>query len=161
MPPKDLATEYGLSLPLLASALVFPILGVWLSLLFLRRHKRRASFGCLSAMVVVTFFFLHLQIVPVVNPYRSTQRLAQELDQKLGTGEPFVFFRVMRSSALFYTNRKGTILMTYPQAAAFLDSPKRVFGLMRKGLLEEQPRLKDKVHIIDQEGNRILVSNQR
>ena len=42
-----------------------------------------------------------------MNPYRSTKGFALKLDRMLAPGEKMVFGRVMRDSALFYTNRKA------------------------------------------------------
>jgi 4-amino-4-deoxy-L-arabinose transferase-like glycosyltransferase len=159
-PHKDFEPVYGLDLPQIHSIVLPLLIGVALSFyLFLRRHLN-ASFLTLAGMVVVLIFFLNLAIIPSVNPYRSTKRLAQKLDRMLAPGEKLVFARVMRDSALFYTDRRALILNTRKELMTFLGSNERVFCIIKRNLFESDEKFGQMAYIIDQEGHKVIISNK-
>ena len=160
-PPKDFEPVYGLDLLQIRSIVLLPLIGVALSFyLFLRRHFN-ASFLTLAGMVVVLIFFLNLAIIPSVNPYRSTKRLAQKLDRMLAPGEKLVFARVMRDSALFYTDRRALILNTRKELMTFLGSNERVFCIIKRSLFESDEKFGQMAYVIDQEGHKVILSNKK
>ncbi len=128
--------------------------------IFLRRNFR-ASFLALVGTVVSSILFLLLVIVPLMNPYRSTKGFGKELDRMLPPGEKMVFARVMRDSAVFYTNRQAVLIHTREELIKFLGSGKRVFLIIRKSLFENNPRLAPLGHVIAEEGHKAIISNQR
>ena len=96
-----------------------------------------------------------------MNPYRSTKGFALKLDRMLPPGEKLVFGRVLRDSALFYTNRKALLLTTRKELMNFLGSDERVFCVIRRSLIENDEKLRPLAHIIDQEGHKVIISNRK
>jgi len=96
-----------------------------------------------------------------MDPYRSTKGLAQKLDRVLAPGEKLVLVRVMRDSALFYTNRKALLLNTRKELTDFLDSPGRVYCIIKRSLFESNKTFGPMADIIDQEGHKVILSNKK
>lgn len=164
-PPENFEPDYGLDL------LQFKLHGLaFLGILtlpwglFLKR-KLKACFFALAGAIVLAMLFALLVVVPLMNPYRSTKGFALRLDRMLAPGEKLVFGRVMRDSALFYTNRKALLLTTRKELTSFLGSDERVFCVIRRSLIERlietDDKLRGMVHVIDQEGHKAIVSNKK
>jgi hypothetical protein len=160
-PPAKFEPDYGLNLLRFKyEGLVF--LGVFaVPLGLLLRGKRKASFAALAGAIVCVVLFVLLVVVPLMNPYRSTKGFALKLDRMLPPGEKLVFGRVLRDSALFYTNRKAILLTTRKEMVNLLGSGERVFCVIRKSLIENDETLRPLAHIIDQEGHKVLISNRK
>ena len=139
-----------------------PFLGAFVApfILFLR-NRLTASFFAVVAVCVATILLALLFLAPLMNPYRSTKGFALKLDRMLAPGEPLVFVRVLRDSALFYTNRKGLLLMTRKEFTDFLSSKERVFCVMRKALFESDPSWGQMGFVIDEEGHKAIISNKK
>ena len=160
-PPENFEPDYGLNLLRFKyDGLVFLGLLVLPFGLFLNRNWK-ASFSALAGAVVCAILFVLLVAVPLMNPYRSTKGFALKLDQMLPQGEKLVFGRVLRDSALFYTNRKAILLTTRKELMSFLGSDKRVFCVIRRSLIEQDDKLRPLAHIIDQEGHKVIISNRK
>ena len=160
-PPENFEPDYGLNLLRFKyDGLVFLGLLVLPFGLFLNRNLK-ASFLTLAGAVVCAILFVLLVAVPLMNPYRSTKGFALKLDQMLPQGEKLVFGRVLRDSALFYTNRKAILLTTRKELMSFLGSDKRVFCVIRRSLIEQDDKLRPLAHIIDQEGHKVIISNRK
>jgi 4-amino-4-deoxy-L-arabinose transferase-like glycosyltransferase len=160
-PPENFEPDYGLDLLRFKyDGLVFLGMLAFPFGLFLKRYVR-ASFLTLAGAIVSAIFFFLLVVVPQMNPYRSTKGFALKLDRMLAPGEKLVFGRVMRDSALFYTNRKAVLLTTRKELTGFLGSSERVYCVIRRSLVESDARLRDIAHIIDQEGHKVIISNQK
>ena len=159
-PPENFEPDYGLDLLrfkyeglVFLGVLVLP-LGLFL------KGKLKGSFLTLVGATVSAMFFLLLVVVPQMNPYRSTKGFGLKLDRMLPPGEKLVFGRVLRDSALFYTNRKALLLTTRKELMDFLGSDERVFCVIRRSLVESDSRLREMAHIIDQEGHKVIISNR-
>jgi len=138
-----------------------PMLGVLtLSFGLFAKKRWQASLFALTGALVSCFVFIFLVIVPMMNPYRSTKGLALSLDRLLSPGQKLVFVRVLRDSALFYTNREAVVLMTRKELTRFLNSPERVFCVIRKSLFEKNETWRRMAYIIAEEGHKVLVSNK-
>ncbi|HSB06605.1 MAG TPA: glycosyltransferase family 39 protein [Thermodesulfobacteriota bacterium] len=161
IPPKDFESEYGLDLLQIQSIVLLPLIGVALSFFLFLRRRIKASFFALAGMVVSVILFLDLMIVPSVDPYRSTKRLAQKLDGMLAPGEKLVFARVMRDSALFYTHRRALILNTRKELMNLLGSNERVFCIIKRNLFERDEKFGQMAYVIDQEGHKVIISNRK
>jgi hypothetical protein len=79
----------------------------------------------------------------------------------LAPGEKMVFGRVLRDSALFYTNRRALLLTTRKELTGFLGSKERVFCVIRKSLIENDEKWRQMAYIIDEEGHKAIVSNKK
>ena len=160
-PLTSLKLDYGLDmarlryygLPLLA-AFVVPF-GLFL------KKCLRTSFLALAGVTVSSMLLAFWLIVPMMDPYRSTKGFALKLDRMLAPGEKIVFGRVLRDSALFYTNRKALLLTTRKELTGFLTSENRVFCVIRKSLIEDDERWRRMAYIIAEEGHKAIVSNRK
>jgi hypothetical protein len=124
-------------------------------------HKNsKVSFCILAGMVMVVIYVIILMIIPSVDPYRSTKGFAQKLDRLVDPGEKLVFYRRMRESALFYTDRKAILLTTPQQLINCLDSSKRVYCVINRSYFKEIKELESRAHVIDREGHKLMISNQ-
>ncbi|MGD8715306.1 MAG: hypothetical protein PVG70_12220, partial [Desulfobacterales bacterium] len=121
--------------------------------------KRDLLFFSAIGVTVVSTLIIFLQIiVPSVNPYRSSREFARLYDQLIPPDEKLVFYRRIKESALFYTNRKAIVLKTPDAISEYLDSPQRVFCIVtRKRLanLESMP------YVVEQQGDKLLISNRK
>ena len=128
--------------------------------LFVKKHLK-TSLLALAGINVCAFLLALIMIVPMADPYRSTKGFALKLDRMLAPGEKMVFVRVLRDSALFYTDRKALLITTRKDLTRFLESDRRVFCVMRKSLIDFDERWKQMAHIIDEEGHKAIVSNRK
>jgi hypothetical protein len=112
-------------------------------------------------MVIVVIYFTILVIIPSVDPYRSTKGFAQKLDRRVDPEEKLVFYRRLRDSALFYTDRKAIVLFTPQQLINYLDSPKRIYCVINRNYFKNIKELENRAHVIDHEGNKLMISNQK
>jgi len=160
-PPSNFKEDYGLDLmsfkwygAAFAVAIVVPF---WL---YLSQHLK-ASFLTLIGAVLAMFLFMFLVIIPIMNPYRSTKGLAQKLDRMIAPEEKILFFRILRTSALFYTNRKAIVLRTPKELKNVLRLNERVFCIIRRSFFEKDEELRRMAYIIDEEGHKVLISNRK
>jgi 4-amino-4-deoxy-L-arabinose transferase-like glycosyltransferase len=160
-PFTSLKVEYGLDLPRL-KFYAFPFIGAFIVsfTLFLKKHLK-ASFLTLVGAIVSAILFCSLVILPIMDPYRSTRGLARKLDQVLAPGEKLVLVRVMRDSALFYTNRKALLLNTRKELTDFLGSPERVYCIIKRSLFESNETFGPLADVVDQEGHKVILSNKK
>ena len=161
-PPTRLTVKFGIDLKLL-SYLGFLMMGCALtSLLSFLKRWYRVSFSSLVGLIAFGFIFTLVTILPTVNPYRSTRQLGRELDSLLPQGEKLVFYRRLKDSTLFYTNRQAKVL-NKEGFLEYLSSNSRIFGIATKRHLEKLERMVGKIedlYIVNQEGNTLLLSNR-
>jgi hypothetical protein len=160
-PFPSLKLEYGLDLPRLRFY-AFPFIGAFIVsfTLFLKKHLK-ASLLTLVGAIVSAILFCSLVILPIMDPYRSTRGLARKLDQELAPGEKLVLVRVMRDSALFYTNRKALLLNTRKELMDFLGSPERVYCIIKRSLFESNEAFGPLADVVEQEGHKVILSNKK
>jgi hypothetical protein len=101
-----------------------------------------------------------LVLAPPVGPYRATKELGLRLDQRLPPGERYVFYNRIRDSAMFYTDREAVVLENPSELSELLQSQKREYCILDERRLKEVDALKDLFFILDQDGNKYLISNR-
>ena len=159
-PPIRYEYEYGVTMSHVNILCILAVAGFALSFFLLLHKNSKASFCTLAGMVMVVIYVIILMIIPSVDPYRSTKGFAQKLDRLVDPGEKFVFYRRMRESALFYTDRKAILLTTPQQLINCLDSSKRVYCVINRSYFKEIKELESRAHVIDREGHKLMISNQ-
>jgi 4-amino-4-deoxy-L-arabinose transferase-like glycosyltransferase len=155
---RKLQTLYGMSLQDMSGLLIALTVILFIALLFFLARKYWSSFSALAAMFVVGMLFFITAYAPIMDPYRSTRTLAKEMDSALPPGEPLVFFWRLWDSALFYTNRRATVLHTEEQLLAYLASNKKTLCVIEREKYAKFPKVAAVSRIIDEEGNRLLIS---
>ena len=160
-PIDKLTLKYGI--PLAPINILGLTLAVFIGLIFfffiLRRYK--SAFAAITGMVVVGLLSFILLIVPHINPYRSTKGLAEKLDTLLPQGEKMTFVHRLEDSALFYTDRKATILRKPKDITDYLASDERVFCVISKRYFDVLESYLPTAYVWDQEGDKLLISNTK
>ena len=160
-PPPFVEEKYGVDLMkinLLGSILV-GILGF--SFVALLKKHYRACFGITTGLMVLVGLVFIVLVAPLINPYRSTMRLAQKLDAMAAPGEKMVFFRRIRDSALFYADRKAVRIVDDGKLIEYLRSNPEALVIMHKRHLERVELLKSISYVIDRQGNDLLVAPRK
>jgi hypothetical protein len=157
---RKLQMYYGMSLHEMSGLLIAVTFILISALSFFIYRKYRAAFSALAATFVVGYLIFIAGYVPHMNPYRSTMTLAKEMDSMLPSGEPLVFFSRLRYSALFYTNRKATVLNTNEQLLNYLASNKKTLCVIEREQYEDLPEVAAASSIIAEEGNKLLISGK-
>jgi 4-amino-4-deoxy-L-arabinose transferase-like glycosyltransferase len=158
-PPSSLQTSFGINLTRLSFlAFVMVTIVVFSFLMFLWRHYR-LSFSANVGLVVAGIILFIVLIAPLINPYRSTKKLARKLDAMMPPGKEFVFYRGLRESALFYTRRQVVELIEETELIKYLTSNKGALCIIDRRDLDESERLKaiSKV-IVAGEGNDLIIA---
>jgi len=163
-PPENFGPDYGLDL-LRFKFYGLAFLGI-LTLplgLFLKR-KWKASFLALAGVIVLAMLFVLLIVVPLMNPYRSTKGLALKLDRMLAPETTGIWSCDERLSPILY-GPQGSRPEHSRRIDEFLGSDERVLCVIRRSLIERlietDDKLRPMVHVIDEEGHKALISNQR
>lgn len=158
-PPAELETKYGLDVRLINS-LAFGMLGAMILalVLFLKRWYRTFFAINVGLMVCILLVFIVL-VVPAINPHRSSRALAQKIDVLLSPGERLVFFRAMRDSALFYTNRRATILRNDDALKAHLRSGK-AFIMPKEHFVKRRELLESSAQVLADEGRDLVIKGR-
>jgi 4-amino-4-deoxy-L-arabinose transferase-like glycosyltransferase len=159
-PLTDLEGLYGIDTARINYMVFLLAGGGILATLFFATQRLSGSFWTLVGMIVVGILSFVVLIVPLINPYRSTKGLARELDRMIPPGENLVFFHGVKDSALFYTDRRATVLRGQRKLRGYLDSDERVFCVIDRKRLDRMWKLKSKVHVLNQEGRKLLISNR-
>ena len=159
-PPTQLPYDTGIN----SAHLNYIALGmvVWIAASFclLLMKKNKTFFASIAGMVISLLLIFILLIVPPINPYRSTKRLANKIDRMLPEKEDLVFFNRERDSALFYTSRRALVLKTPQQLNEYMQSNKKVYCVLARDHLKKLEDLKQFFDIIDREGDKLLITNK-
>jgi glucan phosphoethanolaminetransferase (alkaline phosphatase superfamily) len=155
---RKLQTYYGMNLYDMSGLLIAVTLILIIALLLFVFRRYRSAFSALAATFGVGILIFLTAYVPVMDPYRSTRALAKEMDSMLTPGEPLVFFRKLWDSALFYTNRRATVLNTEEMLLEYLASNKKTLCVIEREWYAKLPAVAAVSRIIDEEGNKLLIS---
>jgi 4-amino-4-deoxy-L-arabinose transferase-like glycosyltransferase len=150
--------EYGIGASDLASFLIVITIILASALVLLLLRMRRASFVALAAAFSVGFLVALAVIIPRADPYRSTKKLAQEMDRMLPPGEKLTFFWDIKDTALFYTDRKATLLYTEKQLLDYLSSGRTALCVIARQDYERFPQVVAASTVVDREGNKLLIA---
>lgn len=159
-PPVSLEAKAGLDPPRVYG-FIWTIAALVI-LVFLLLWKRRTA-SAMTAIVVLTgtaMVLFNLVLAPPVGPYRSTKELGLRLDQRLPPGEPFVFYNRIRDSAMFYTDREAVLLKEPAELVQLMQSEDREYCILDDRRLKRLEDLRDLFFVLDQDGNKILISNR-
>ena len=159
-PPLELDEKYGVELALVIGVASILAVGTGLTAWFAWRRRPGVSFVALAGTFAALIVFVILAIAPRVSPYRSTRTLARSLDAVLPAGEDLVFYRRVRDSALFYTDRQATVLRQPEELLEHLGSDRSAFCLLAERDLERLGERFRTFPVRDRVGNLLLISNR-
>lgn len=160
-PPQVLEQQHGVELAILYLISFVVVAIVVFSFVTLWRRYYGVCFGVTSGLMVLGFLIFILVVAPMINPYRSTMKLAQKYDQLAAPGENLVFFGRIRDSALFYSDRKAVRISSDQKLIDFLRLNHSSLVIMHKSDLERVELLKHISYVVDSEGNDILVAPRK
>jgi 4-amino-4-deoxy-L-arabinose transferase-like glycosyltransferase len=152
--------RYGLGAKQIVTPIAVLCAGLGLSFAATWWRRYRLGFSVLAATVVALIFAVDLLFVPSINPYRSTKGLARRLDGVLPAGEPIVFLRELRDSALFYTDR-GALVLDYGDVVRRLKRRRKPAHCVMDA--ERYEQLGDRLagtFVLDREGGKLVVANR-
>ncbi len=157
---KKMQMQYGVNLYDLSGFFIVLTGIVTIAFLFLFFRHYRMAFTALAATFVVGMIVVNTVYIPLMNPYRSTWSLAKEMDSLLPPGENLVFFKMLRDSALFYTDRRATVLQSEDELQNYLDSNKKVLCVIDREQYRQFEHMLKSSYVVDEEGNKLLISNR-
>jgi hypothetical protein len=160
-PPVQLYSDSGIDLTRLYYFSFWIVTCITVSFSMLLMKKDKFFFAGIAGMIVSAFVLFLLFMVPLINPYRSTQELAYKFDQMQPPKESLVFFREEWESALFYSNRSVLVLDTPQQLKEYLTSKKNVYCILETDDLERVEDIKQFFDIVDQVGKKLLITNKK
>ena len=160
-PLDALTTNYGIAPARINIFGLIMVAGTGLIFFLFLNRRYKAALAGITAMVVVGILIFLVFIVPYINPYRSTKGLAEKLDILLPQGEKLTFFHRVKDTALFYTDRKASILRGQQSITEYLASEKRVFCVIDKKHFDVLKSYLPTAHVWAQEGDKLLISNAK
>jgi len=159
-PPHSLEVKAGLDPPRVYLFILTVALLVILVFFLLWFRKTRAAMVAIVVLVAANMVLFNLVLAPPVGPYRAAKELGLRLDQRLPPGEPLVFYDRIRDSAMFYTDRQALLLKNPSELVEFLQSEEREYCILDDRRLRELEDLRDLFFVLDQDGNKYLISNR-
>jgi len=156
-PPTILEVKYGIDLTAGNYFLFILALFSLASLLALVKDRVRLFFAGNVALVVVGILVFLFAFVPSMDPYRTTKEIALKWDAGLGAGQKLVFFKGIRDTALFYTNRRAIELSQMTELVDHLlgdNNPYVIVAKKHYDRLDLLPRISEVVH---REGDDLLI----
>jgi 4-amino-4-deoxy-L-arabinose transferase-like glycosyltransferase len=156
-PPVEIEYEAGIKLRQIYFLTIWLVVGNVLALILLWMKKHRVFFISIVSMTVSAILLFLLVIVPSVNPYRSTKELSQKYDELIPNNEKLAFYRRIKDSALFYSDRQALVLKTAKQLKDYLASGQRVYAITTRKRYADLPF---KPYIVKRQGNKLLISNR-
>ena len=160
-PPSLLTTDAPLNL-----SLVY-FLGIWVagcalfSFGLVTKRKYKAFIGSIAGMATSLFLLLLIFIVPILGPNVSSKELALKLDKLMKPGESIKFYLKARASFLFYTDRKAELLQNPQQLKDYMNSGQRVYCVFKHDDWEDVENLHGAMQIVDQVGDKLIITNKR
>jgi 4-amino-4-deoxy-L-arabinose transferase-like glycosyltransferase len=160
VPPISLQVKAGLDLPRVYGFIWTVAALVILVFVLLWIRKTASAFGTIIVLTGTAMVLFNLVLAPPVGPFRATKDLGLRLDQRLPPGEKYVFYQRIRDSAMFYTDREAIVLERPTDIQELMQSEKREYCILDERRLKELEGLKDLFFVLDQDGNKYLISNR-
>jgi len=160
-PSTYYATKHGINFLAYSYVLFWIGGGALLSFCLAMGKRLRVSFWILAGTVISVFLFVEWSILPTLNATLGTKQLSLKLDRIVPPGEKLVFIKDLQDTALFYTNRRARVLKTPGEVIGFLGSEKRVFCIVEKRLYEQLDEVRKRSYVIEEDGGKLIISNQK
>lgn len=147
---------------------VFPALGagafmIFSSLVFLASSfSRKIMVSCAIMTLFMTSAVMGINsfVLPAFSQFKSLPHLAATLRNLMPPHEPVFFYRDLRESVIFYTNRRGVIIKKSEELEAFLNSPRTVYCVIAvKQYNKLKQTLQAPLYSVAREGNHMVISN--
>ncbi len=160
-PPLIVEEQYGVQLTSLRFVSFIVVAVVVFSFWALWKKHYGVCFGVTASLMVVGFLVFILLVAPMINPFRSTMKLAKIYDSMAPPGENMMFYRKIRDSALFYSDRKATRIPYEPDLINYLRSNPKALVILDKEYFQQVELLKDISYVVETNGNDLLIAPQK
>jgi len=128
------------------------------SILLALKHYR-GLFGANAAALAVLIGYLVLWLAPAIDPYRSTKTIGLRLHDQLPPGQNLTFFHEVKDSALFYTERLGTVLKT-PEAVESFLLQDGALCVVDRSRLDRLDSIRESYRVVDQLANKAVIAGR-
>lgn len=160
-PPEQFTVLYGIDLKRVGQLVVLITCCALAGILFVVLRRFQLAFSAYVTMVVGGTLCFIVLIVPMINPYRSTKVLGQELCRSTPADQALVFFRRVQDSALFYCRRPGKVVRNGAQLMEYLDSSREALCLIEWNRYQRLAEpYKQGMRIVDRHANKLIVSGK-
>lgn len=160
-PPLSLETKYGMSMLQVHALSLSSLTALAAALGFALLRRYRSTMATIVGLVATIELIFVCSIAPRMDPYRSTKDLAVQLDRRLSPGEEIAFFKRLKDSALFYTDRFGRVVRTADELAAELSSQRRVYCVVDSRHRDRLQGLDEEFPIALEGANKLVLTNSR
>ena len=156
-PPKILTVRYGINLAAGNYFLCLLALISLASLFALVKDKVQWFLAGNVALVVLGILVFLYVFVPSMDPYRTTKHIAERWDADLKPQQKLVFFKAIRDTALFYTDRRAIELWQMDELVEHLVGDDQAYVLVGKKYYNRLDLLRRISEVVHQEGNDLLL----
>jgi 4-amino-4-deoxy-L-arabinose transferase-like glycosyltransferase len=156
-PPVKLERDYGVGLVWVDGLSVFISLLATGTFVLILMRRYRGAFAMNVATIVAGILSFVFIIAPSISPYRSSKRLALSLNRAFPAAEPLVFFRKVRDSALFYTNRKAIIFNKPAEMMDYLEANPGAEAFVSRYYFRIFPEISLSSEIVYEDGNDLII----
>jgi 4-amino-4-deoxy-L-arabinose transferase-like glycosyltransferase len=160
-PPVNLKADVGIDLKWIYYLAAWLVACCFISMGLVVKKKYRVFIGSIVGTVITVLLFSLIFLVPPTEPFRSGKQLARKIDKLIEPTEDLVFYLKARDTFLFYTNRMAAVLKTPRELRDYMASDKQVFCIFKIDDWQDVEKLHKTMHIVAQEGNKLIVSNRK
>jgi 4-amino-4-deoxy-L-arabinose transferase-like glycosyltransferase len=158
-PPVSLEAKYGMSMIQVHTLSLSSVLALALALGAVVAHRYRLAMATIVGLVACVLVVFVVSIAPAMDPYRSTKDLALELDRMLPPGEEIAFFKRLKDSALFYTDRYGRVVRTAADLEAHFSTDRKVYCVVDTRHRDRLQGLEEEFPIALERANKVILTN--
>ena len=153
--------KYNVEVSAFVAPIAVLVVGLALATAMCWQRLCRMCFVTTVGMIVVLILTINLFVVPPLNDHRSTKELGGRIDQALAEGEPIVFYKVLRDSTLFYTDRLGHILRDKGEFAEYMAQSDPAHCVIdRERFTTYEQELFENTYVVDGDDGKVVLSNR-
>ena len=153
--------KYNVDAAVFMTTIAVLVMGVVLATALCWRRFYRSCFATIAGAVVLFILAVNSMVVPPLNEYRSTKELGRRIDLVIPAGEPIVFYRDLRDSTLFYTDRLGHILRDTGQFVEHMAQDRPAHCVVKRQHLENFDHgLLEDLFVVDGDDGKVVLSNR-
>jgi len=160
-PPLSLEVKYGMSMVQVHTLSLSSVLALALALGALVVRRYRFAMATIVGLVAAVLVVFVVNIAPAMDPFRSTKDLALKLDRLLAPGEEIAFFKRLKDSALFYTDRYGRVVRTAEDLEGHFSTGGRAYCVVDKRHRDRLQGLEEEFPIALEQANKMVLTNSK
>lgn len=158
--PEKLPNSYGVDLLWVNGLSLFLSLATIGAFALILMRRYRDAFAANVTMILIGVLFFTFVIAPAIAPYRSSKHLALVLDRIAPRKENVVFFRKVRESVLFYTNRRASVLNKPAELLDYLEGSRDHYAVISRHHLRMFPNIRLLSEIVAEDGTDVIIRSK-